>query len=79
MNEQDLVNAKSTIEKAKLKVAKLEGEKETHMKTLKELGCASVEAATDEIQKLTTKVTKLASKLELKKEAFETKYTNLVQ
>lgn len=75
MDEQDLLELKQDIEKAKTKVNQLEGQRKGLLEQLKEdWGCSSVEEAEKKLSKLEAGAEKLDKKLQKGIQKLEEKY-----
>ena len=75
LTEQDLLDLKKKIDRAKTEVSELTGQRNALMKQLREeYNCKSLEEADKELQRMEREVTKLESQIETGMKDLQEKY-----
>lgn len=75
MNQQDLLDLKEKIDKAKAKVSELKGSQKHLMKELKDdWDCATIPAAEKKVEKIKDEIKQLTEKINQGVEELEEKY-----
>ena len=74
MNENDLLKLKSDIDKAKVAVSELTGQRNALMKQLEEFGCKTIEQADSKLKEIESEVSVFNNKITQGVKELEEKY-----
>lgn len=74
MNENDLLKLKSDIDKAKVAVSELTGQRNALMKQLEEFGCKTIEQADSKLKEIESEVSVFNNKITTGIKELEEKY-----